>query len=465
MTIESSRSALFARLCGDVAGQLQHWHLQGRSVAVGLSGGLDSVVLLDLLASVAPGAGVALSALHVNHGLSAQADAWTGACARLAESLGIPLAVHRVQVRRDDPRGIEAAARAERHRCYAAAAVDAVALAHHADDQAETVLLQLLRGAGAAGIAAMPACRRLTGTSVLIRPLLAVKRDELLACARERGLSWVEDESNEDRRFSRNYLRHAVMPLIAARFPGYRETLARAADNAADLAALADRLGHLDLARCAGDGGLDLGALAGLDEPGRANVLRLWLREAGIPPPPRARLLEMLSQALQARPDAGPCFPLGTRRLVRHRGWLQLVSAETDAPVGWNLPWQGEPQLPLPDGRVARFVAVMGQGVRADLPLRGRASLGTRRGGERMRLHAGGPHRTLKNLLQEAGIPSWERSRLPLLYLDGDLVHVPGVGTAPGWTAGPGEAGLVLDVAAPGAGAAPACAPGVSSRR
>jgi len=445
----------FGRLQAHVVTQVRHWRLDGRRVAVGLSGGLDSVVVLDVLAAVAPGLGVKLSALHVHHGLSVHAEAWAGACVRLAESLGIPLSVHRVQVRRDDPRGIEAAARAERYRCYAAAAVDAIALAHHADDQAETVLLQLLRGAGPAGMAAMPACRRLTGTSVLIRPLLGVTREELLACARERGLSWVEDESNEDRRFSRNYLRHAVMPLIAARFPGYRDTLARAADNAADLTLLADRLGRLDLARCADGDGLDLAALAALDEPGRANVLRLWLRQAGIPAPPRARLLEMLTQALEAQPDAAPSFPLGERRLVRHRGRLCLADAVCGTVPGWRMAWHGEPELRLPDGRVARFEPTMGQGVRADLPATGVVSLGTRRGGERMRRHADGPRRTLKNLLQEAGIPPWERNRLPLLYLDGDLVHVPGVGTDPGVAAGLGEPGLVLMVGDPAGHAHP----------
>jgi tRNA(Ile)-lysidine synthase len=440
---------VFARLRDHVADQCGHWRLQGRQVAIGLSGGLDSVVLLDLLAAVAPRAGLTLSALHVHHGLSPNADAWAASCAALAAQRGVPLQVHRVHVRRDDPRGVEAAARAERHRRYAAAEVDAVALAHHADDQAETVLLQLLRGAGAAGIAAMPACRRLTATAVLIRPLLGITREELLACARARGLSWVEDESNEDLRFNRNYLRHAVLPPIAARFPGYRETLARAAVNAADQAALARRLGDIDLARCAGVDGLDLAAVATLDEPSQANTLRLWLQRAGVAAAPsRAQLLEMLGQALEARPDANPSFVLGRHRLRRHRGHLQLVIARDEATAPWRLPWKGEPSLDLPDGRVLRFQATPGAGVRADLPLRGEAVIACRRGGERLRLRSGGPRRTLKNLFQETGVPPWERARLPLLFVDGELVHVPGVGTDPDWAAGPEAIGWSLMVTA-----------------
>jgi len=420
--------AVFERLREHIASQLGRWRLHGRRIAIGLSGGLDSVVLLELLAAVAPAAGVTLSALHVHHGLSPNADAWAASCATLAAQRGVPLEVHRVHVRRDDPLGVEAAARAERHRRYAAADVDAVALAHHADDQAETVLLQLLRGAGAAGIAAMPACRQLTASSVLIRPLLGITREQLLVCARERGLSWVEDESNEDLRFNRNYLRHAVMPLIAARFPGYRETLARAAVNAADQAALAVRLGDIDLARCADARGLDLAAVAALDEPGRANALRLWLQRAGVTVPSRAQLLEMLAQALEARPDANPAFVLGGHRLRRHRGHLQLVSAVDAGPAGWRVSWKGETTLTLPDGRVLLFDESPGAGVRADLARRSEAVVACRRGGERLRLRVGGPHRTLKNLFQESGIPAQSRPWLPLLYIGGDLAFAAGLG-------------------------------------
>lgn len=425
--------------------------LAGARVAVGLSGGVDSVVLLHAMHGLAPSLGLRLSALHVHHGLSPHATQWTDHCVAICASLGIALEVERVTISRRDPRGIEAAARAERYRCYRALDADAVALAHHLDDQAETVLLQLLRGAGLAGLAAMPAVRSLgEGCPRLVRPLLDVPRTAIEAHARAAGLAWIEDESNRDERHARNFIRARVLPLIESRFPACRDTLARSARNAAEGAEIVAHVARADLAACAAGPGIELAALARLDTARQAGALRLWLAERGIEAPNRERLLEGMDQMLRAPADAQPVLDLGTRRLVRHRGRLLLAEAPPAAGT-WTVPWPGDaPSVALPDGRVVRFEAVRGRGLRAEA-LRGReVTLSGRRGGERMRAAAGRPRRTLKNLLQEQGVPAWDRARLVLLHVDGELVHVPGVATDPAFVAGAEDPGIVVTVASPG---------------
>jgi len=201
--------------------------LRGKRLAVGLSGGVDSVVLLHLLRELAPRHGFRLSAVHVHHGLSPNADDWARFCRKLCRGWVVPLTVRRVSVQKKG-RGLEAAAREARRAAFAAVAADAIVLAHHLDDQAETVLLNLLRGAGPRGAAAMQAAGRL-GDKRLLRPLLQVRRREILAYARAHHLEWIEDESNRDAALARNFLRLRVGPLLEERFPRWRESLARAA--------------------------------------------------------------------------------------------------------------------------------------------------------------------------------------------------------------------------------------------
>ena len=202
--------------------------LRGARFALGLSGGLDSVVLLHVLHALAPRFGYRLRAVHVHHGLSANADAWARHCRRLCRALGVPLSVRRVRIASRKGRGIEAAAREARQGVFTRVQADIIVLAHHLDDQAETVLLQLLRGAGLRGASAMPAVGQL-GAKRLLRPLLEVPREAIARHARAQGFEWVDDESNAQDAITRNYLRHRVAPLIAARFPRWRESLARAA--------------------------------------------------------------------------------------------------------------------------------------------------------------------------------------------------------------------------------------------
>jgi tRNA(Ile)-lysidine synthase len=408
----------------------------GQSVCAAFSGGLDSTVLLDLLARLRGEAGFALTAMHVHHGLSRNAERWAGACAAFAQSRGVPLAIERVTVDRAHPAGLEAAARAARHAAFARARTDFVALGHHRDDQAETVMLQALRGTGVKGLAAMGEARA-AGGAVWLRPLLDERREVLLAYAREAGLDWVEDESNELTAFDRNFLRHEVMPILERRFPHYRESLARLARHAASASGLLEALAREDSSRIAEGDGLSAAGLEALDPARRANVLRHFIASHGLAMPGEARLADMARQLVAARDDARVLLLHGGRALVRHRG---RVAVEDVPPrVAWDVAWRGERVVALGDGRgEVRFDEVAGEGIAADRVAGGRWHFASRAGGERLRLHERGPTRTLKNLLQEHAIPVWRRPRLPLLF-DGDrLVWVPGIGIAADYLASPG---------------------------
>lgn len=427
-----------------VAQCLAAHELEGRHVTVGLSGGLDSVVLLHALVSRAEHAPPRPSALHVHHGLSPHADRWTEHCAALCAEWRVPLQVVRVSLDPADRRGTEGAARAARYDAYADCETDAIALAHHADDQAETVLLQLLRGAGLPGLSAMPDHRPLRRGLSLIRPLLGLPRSTLHAYARERGLVWIEDESNDDDRYRRNALRLHVMPALEAHFPGYRQTLGRVAQNAADAAHLAEVLGGLDLPACEVPDGLSIRALAALDPVRRVNAVRTWLRRQEIALPPRDALLDGLAQFLSSSENAQPELRFGAHRLMRYRDRLSVVGPAPEASGEWRYVWHGETEFTLPDGRVWCARAVTGTGVRACLLARGEVALTPRLGGERLRIAPNRPRRRLKNLLQESGVPGWVREALVIIRLEGVPVQVPGVGTDADHAAGAGEAGWVF---------------------
>ena len=409
----------------------------GEAVCVGFSGGLDSTVLLDIVAASREG----VRALHVHHGLSAHADAWAAHCVDTCRALGVPIEVVRVTVARDSGLGLEAAARAARHAAFAARAERCVLLAHHRDDQAETVLLQVARGTGIRGLAAMPEKRALAGSSVaLVRPMLDATREEILAWAKARGLAWVEDESNAALRHDRNYLRHAVAPLLDARFGGWRAGAARLARHAAGTQALLDALATLDGVPEAP--AIPLALRADLDAPRRANALRAWLSRNALPMLDEGRLAELARQAYEARPDAQVAVSCGGRVLRRHRDHLYIDAAPA-AETGWRIPWHLEARLPLgPDRGVVTFAAALGDGDALRPPGPGDWYFAPRTGGERLRLARGGRTRTLKNLLQEHGVAHWRRAALPLLFHGPDLVWVPGVGIAAGYACGRGEPGL-----------------------
>ncbi len=452
--------------------------------AIALSTGVDSTVLLHAAVSCL-GASRCV-ALHVHHGLNVQADYWQMTAQTMAQRLQVPLATRRVIVNTASGQGIEAAAREARYSALSALCVQESAsillLGHHADDQAETVLLQLLRGAGLPGIAAMPekpverewpyraetaytahahaiekekqegdALRDPSVRSIIwLRPFLSISREQIHAYALEHRLCWNEDDSNTDTRYTRNALRHDVLPHIAKHFPTYRSAFARVARYAAQAQGLLDELAEIDMQSLSSARKADLEdahqaralshtafkTLLARSSARAVNVLRYWMRIEHIPPASSAwlqeasRQLEKHTAAWQVRHGL---FCLSIYKDTMR--WERVSSLERSAvsphPEYETLQWQGESEWPLLAWHArVRFIRVPDHDPAAipaallrSQPLTARQ----RGGGERIRLRPGAPSRTLKKCFQEAGVPAWQRA-LPLLYLGETLLFVPYIG-------------------------------------
>ncbi|MDO8292567.1 MAG: tRNA lysidine(34) synthetase TilS [Gallionella sp.] len=433
------------------------------SILVGLSGGVDSVVLLHLLHQLAPRFSWRLSALHVHHGISQNADAWADFCTGLCAQHAIPLHIEQVDIAPLRKHGIEAAARKLRHAAFARQACDFVALAHHADDQAETLLLQLLRGAGVKGAAAMPVLSRVEGPVLsrskrplladragspnLLRPLLHCSRREILAYAAAHQLQWIEDESNADDSYPRNFLRHRVLPLLGERFPACRDTLARSAQHFAEAGVLLDDLARLDAAQAIHTDTLAVAALQALSQPRAKNLLRYFLHSIGAPMPQTVQLDDMLQQLCGAREDAAVCITYGDWQVRRYQGRVHVLRALGEFDRSLVLTWHGEAELEWP-ALAARLCLnqTRGAGISLAKLRRAAVTLRLRSGGETLRPDPHAVTRTLKNLLQEHHVPPWQRERLPLLYCGEELVCIPGVAVAAEYQASADEAGISLGV-------------------
>lgn len=389
----------------------------GSAVLVALSGGLDSSVLLQRLAELPAIRKRGLRALHVHHGLHADADAWAAHCAGLCSRLGVALEVRRVEVARDSGLGLEATARAARHAAFAQAlgAGEVLALAHHLDDQAETFLLRALRASGPDGLAAMRPWRRFAG-GWMWRPLLAQPRARLEAWARARGLDWIEDPANADPAHARSLLRQQVLPLLRQRWPEASAALARSAAlcaEAADLLADDDSAALDALAdppTASATGPLPIAALSALSPPRRARLLRAWAARSDLPPLPGSGITA-IEALFQARGDGAAEYRWAGASVRAWRGHLHAVPDAAPLPAGWSRLWDGRDPLQLPGG--GRLVL---EGADAfDAPLRAHA----RQGGERMLMPGRRHSHSLKQLLQDSGCPPWVRPRMPLLS-DGD---------------------------------------------
>ncbi|MCG9059851.1 tRNA lysidine(34) synthetase TilS [Laribacter hongkongensis] len=401
---------------------------------VGLSGGVDSVVLLQALSRCATGHGIALRAVHVHHGLSPHADDWAGFCSDLCRELSVPLRIERVSVVRSGGQSLEAEARRARYAAYRNGGSQIVALAHHADDLAETVLLAALRGGGAHGLAAMPAWRVHDGLTVW-RPLLGWRRNELESMARQQGWRWITDESNADPRYRRNALRHAVLPHLACYWPDYPRQLARTAQRAADEACVLDdcldavleqhlRAPHI----------LPVAVLASRPPAWQRLLLVRWLGRFGIAVSP--------GWLASVCPD---WFEPSVRRESRLAGYVLLAGQGElrllpDVPEptmchDWMLA-EGEHAWPGWHGRL-RVWREAGRG----LVLPDGIIMQVRPGQAAETIcHAVG-RKALKKCWQEAGISDWQRRRWPRLWLGGILVAVPGVVQDHALSARPGQSG------------------------
>jgi tRNA(Ile)-lysidine synthase len=413
---------------------------------VGYSGGLDSTVLLATASALAKSSGRSLTAVHVNHGLSPNAVAWERHCQHFCAARGIPLIVERVEVKRAGA-GLEAAARDARYAAFArhVGPQDALLLAHHAGDQTETLLLRMLRGTGVDGLAGMAVRTVLSGMTVL-RPWLGVSRQALEAEAVRRGLSWIEDESNQSPQFDRNHLRLNVLPALRARWPAADDALARLAAHAAAASDLLGDLAALDLAGRWHVGGLSLDPPLSMAR--LANVLRHWCRESGLPLPGESVMGAILQDMVPASEDATPLIAWSGAELRKYRNQLFLMPPLPPVEAGqWPLhqtPSTAGAIEPLPlNGGLFGWQEASGPEAIAPGHLAnpaGALCLRWQMEGQSFK-PAGRPTRPLKKWWQDAGVPPWWRERTPLLYAGDQLLAVPGIGVAEGFQAANGDRG------------------------
>ena len=422
---------------------------EGGRIAIALSGGLDSSALLHLAHAYAQAHGVALVAFHIHHGLSANADAWLAHCEQACAALGVTFEARRVELVRKEKTGTEEAARKSRYAALGALCrehgVNLLMTAHHQDDQAETVLLQLLRGSGAAGLSGMDAANAApellaNPELVMVRPLLPASRKQLAAYVAEHDIAYINDESNDDPRFARNALRHKVMPALAEAFPGFQERFARSAQHAQSAQRLLTELAQQDLALCLDGDCIDIAKLRTLSTDRSYNLLRYWFGTRNLRMPSAAWLSEMLTQLLEARDGAQLLVTHPDCHVRRHRDRLHLTPKladlegtredEFDQTPGTSFVWSGETEMAFPAyGGVLHFDAAEGGPGLDPEWLRGqKLVIEFRKGGERLKPAHNRPTRGLKYHYQALGIPAWERGRLPLVRADKQMLFAAGIG-------------------------------------
>lgn len=419
------------------------------SIAIAYSGGLDSSALLHLAHAYAREHGIALHAFHVHHGISDNADAWLAHCLQTCAALGVQFTARRVTLTQTKS-GVEAAARKLRYAALGDMArehgVRLMLTAHHLDDQAETVLLQLLRGSGTAGLSGMDsanAAPELLGNPELVmaRPLLPVSRSELEAFVGAHGISYVEDESNTHPRYARNALRHQVMPALAQAFPGFQERFARSAAHNQSAQRLLNELAVQDLAQCLDGDSIDVAKLRTMSQDRAYNMLRHWFHTRGLRMPSTAWLAEMVTQLVEARHDAQLLVTHRDCHIRRHRDRLHITPKLADLAgmrdpddegiffkAGQLFSWSGEAQMAFPDYGGTLYFDEAEEGFDADWLRAQKLMIDFRKGGERLKPAHNRPTRGLKYHYQACDVPAWERGRLPIVSAGRELLFAAGIG-------------------------------------
>jgi tRNA(Ile)-lysidine synthase len=394
-------------------------------IVVAFSGGLDSSVLLHALASPGPARERGLRALHVDHGLHADSAQWTAHCTAFAARLDVPIEAIKAGPVTASGKGIEDAARAARYATLAGKlrAGEVLAVAQHADDQAETVLLKLLRGAGPEGLGGMRVLREFA-SGYLWRPLLELPRAQLKDYALAQGLNWVEDPSNSNTQLRRNFLREEILPKLSARWPAAGAAIAHSARWARAAADFIEQEAQRALARVQGVDPATLAWRAWLDLPEalRDPVLRRWLRALGLDEPAHFHVAELERQLHGAAEDRSPCVSWERSELRRYRDLLYAMPALAPMPADWRGDWRA-PSLQLPDGGQLEWRQRDGtaRAARVDAPA---LTVRYRCGGERLKPADTTHTRELRLLLQEAGIPPWQRDRIPLIHQNAQMIAV-----------------------------------------
>jgi tRNA(Ile)-lysidine synthase len=403
-------------------------HLAGHQhLLVGFSGGLDSTVLLHQLVTLRAQRGdLHLRAIHIHHGLNPLADGWVEHCQQLCQRWQVELVVVNVTLDSRE-KGVEAAARDARYQAFSdhLRPAECLLTAQHLDDQCETFLLALKRGSGPAGLAGMPV-QSLLGTHTLLRPLLLQTRGQLEAWAAEHALSWIEDDSNQDTRFDRNFLRQKVIPELTSRWPHFAQSVARSATLCGEQEQLLDELLAESLGTLVDEaGGLAWAPLLAMSDVRRAALLRRWIASQGGLMPSKASLQRLWQEVACSREDAEPRLRLGRFDVRRYRDrlyWLALTEPVTDVILRWPA---GDASLRLPDGLGHLLRDDAGIKIRPPLPEEIVSVRFQAQGKFHLTDRAGS--RALKKIWQEKGIPPWQRDRTPLLFYGETLIAAVGV--------------------------------------
>ena len=401
-----------------------------KSMTVALSGGVDSVVLLYLLHELQRKHHFALKASHVHHGLSQNADKWAKFCEKLCEKLLVPLDIHYIQLPQKKLLGIEGEARRLRYEKLLQSQSDLVVLAHHADDQAETFLLQLIRGAGVKGLSSMA---HFDENRRLWRPLLNTPRIDIEHYAKLHKLKWIEDESNENTDFDRNFIRSKVLPILKNRFNHIIKVISRSSSHLAEAQNLLNDLAKIDLKNYLKSSKykhkLQVKTLNKLSVMRAKNVLRYWLEMNDQLMPSKDLLDELLRQVLTAKKDAELKIELSKDvEIRRYKDEIYIVRKNQNRSKNYEIIWKGESEIILPNGSKLKFNKVKSRGISLEKIKDKTLTISNRKGGEFFKSDLKRPTKKIKQLLQESDLPPWEREKLPLLFLGKDLVCVPTFG-------------------------------------
>jgi tRNA(Ile)-lysidine synthase len=409
---------------------LNQSHKKIKSMTVALSGGIDSVVLLHLLHQLQKKYRFTLNAMHVHHGLSKNADTWVKFCEKLCMKLSLPLDVEYIQLPHKKSLGIEGEARRLRYEKLLKTKTDLIVLAHHEDDQAETFLLQLIRGAGVKGLSSMA---HFDATKKLWRPFLNTSKSDIESYAKQYKLKWIEDESNQNIDFDRNFIRSKVLPILKNRFNHIIKVISRSSAHLAEAQYLLDDLAKIDLKSCLKSNNynnkLQVKNLNKLSLTRAKNVLRYWLELNDQLMPSKDLLGELLRQVLHAKKDATLKIELSKNHEIRrYQDVIYLVRKNQQKQKNYEIFWNGESEIILPNGSKLAFKKVKGRGVDLKFLDNQKLKIKNRQGGESFKPDSKRPTKKIKQLLQESDLPPWERDFLPLIFIGDQLASVPNFG-------------------------------------
>jgi tRNA(Ile)-lysidine synthase len=419
-----------------------------KSITVALSGGIDSVVLLHLLHQLQKPQNFTLKASHVHHGLSKNADKWVKFCEKLCTKLSVSLDVHYIKLPQKKSLGIEGEARQLRYEKLLQSKTDLVVLAHHEDDQAETFLLQLIRGAGVKGLSSMAhfdASRRLW------RPLLNTSRINIERYAKKHQLKWIEDESNQNTDFDRNFIRSKILPILKNRFNHIIKVISRSSSHLAEAQHLLDDLAKIDLKSHLKSNNykhkLNVKTLDKLSNARAKNVLRYWLEINNQIMPSKDLLDELLRQVLTAKKDATIKVQLSKDfEIRRYKEEVYIVKKNLQTHKNYEIIWKGESEILLPNGAQLNFKKVKGRGISFKLLNDQKLKIRNRQGGEFFKPDSKRPTKKIKQLLQESDFPPWEREFFPIIFVGGELAAVPNFGIDQKYKTGPQMTGLEVNL-------------------